>query len=306
MFTTTVSEIKAFWNDPHRWYLAYVHPRRVPRFKGTALVAGGEWHVFMENVLNGIDRGEALLRLERAMAVHIDEALGNGFMQRAVDLEKELERFVVAGELWQDWLPVETLAVERPLELTLQANMLIPEGASYTASIRLLGRPDRVVRLRDTGRIAHYQHRTLGGSKPVAPYLETFHRNAHEGLYWQMLKNEYGEEPYGVVLNLLRKLSVGTIRKTPDVAMQQHPIAITPEQSIKTQMNIVKTCNAMIRARNEPELYAYDVPEMDLGRFGNSLDPYFEYLSTGDVDLLMDDTKFVNTEDRYADAEVEA
>ena len=299
MFTTTISEVKSFWNCPTRWHIQYVYPRRSPRAKGTALVAGIVWHEFMENLLNGSMREPALKEMQASMQDAIDEAETEGWDRRAKELGEERQKMLAAGELWKDWLPCQTLAVEKPLELLIPAGEL---GAKQ--DIRILGRQDRVIRLTESNKIAHFQHRTRAASKPVGPYLDSFQRNPYEGCYWEMLKREYGEEPFGVVISLFRKLSEKTIRATPEVALQQHPIPISAEQSMRTVKNVVRTCNTMMLIKGDPDQFLYDNPDMDLGRYDNSVDPYFDYLSTGDFDLLMDDTQFMNTEERYGDIEV--
>lgn len=299
MFTTTVSEIKQFWACPTRWYLMYVHPRRKPRSQPTALTAGTAWHEFMESLLNNTPREKALAALEANMRSVIDESISEGWIAKADDLEKELERLLIAGELWKDWLPCETLGVEEAFELLIPAGDTKYGSISPQSDLRILGRLDRQIRLNDTKRIGHYQHRTRGGSKPVAPYLDTFHRNPHEGVYWAMMEEKFNEEPFGTVLSLLRKLSIKTIREKPETALQTHLIPITKEQAYQTVRNVIVTCNQMTKVANGGQIW--DNPDMDMGRYDNSIDPFFEALSTGDLDLLNDDTKFMDTEDRYSD-----
>jgi len=67
MFTTTISEVQKFWECPTRWYLAYVHPRRIPKGIPSALTAGSAWHRLMEDILNGMPRDEALVTLSNSM-----------------------------------------------------------------------------------------------------------------------------------------------------------------------------------------------------------------------------------------------
>jgi len=208
----------------------------------------------------------------------------------------------LAGSLWKDWIPCQTLAIEEPLEL------LIPEGDNkFTIrpdhDLRILGRPDRQIRLFENNKIAHFQHRTRGASKPIGPYLDTFHRNPHEGCYWAMMEEKWGEEPYGTVLSLMRKLSLATIQKSPESALQQHVIPISKKQAYTTVANVVATTNNMrtMGSVRQWDDKFWNNPMLDLGRYDNSVDPYFDFLSTGDWDLLKDDTKFKDTEDRYAE-----
>lgn len=289
MFVTSVSAIKTFWQCPTRWYLQYVYPKRVPRLKGVALIVGSEWHLFMEDLLNGIPRQDALGNMETRLQLEIDFANNEGFLARAKDLEKEREKLLVGGELWQDWEGLETLAVEKALSIEI-----IPDVA------RLIGRQDRVIRCSAMGnRIGHYQHRTFAASKPLSLYLDTFHRNPHEGAYWKMIEQEYGEEPFGVMLSAFRKLSPKSILEKPQVALQQHPVPISKLQSERTVRNIMLTITRMLEAIVTSGRLLYENPDMDNGMFGSARDPYFEYLNTGDMDLLMDDNKFTDVENRY-------
>lgn len=308
MFVTTISEVKAFWACPQRWYWQFVAPRRSPRHEAAALVVGTAWHKFMEARLNGSSVEAALGEIETVMTAGINEAIGVGRLKQAKELETEWEKLQVAGPLWKDWLEAETLAVEKPLSLTFN-----------DLGIRINGKPDRKIRLRSNGRMGSMQHKTLGASKPVDPYLLTFVRSPHECTYWSMLEEEDREEPFGVVVNILRKLSIKTIKEAPEIAMQQHIIPISREQACRGVRNVLSTCQMMKRwAENGPQLEVtmaesrfgwfgemWNNPDRDLGQFGNSADPYLEALTTGDESLLMDDSKFKDTEVRYETVEGE-
>lgn len=292
MFTTTISEIKAFWSCPSRWYLAFVHPRRVPRFQAAALTTGTAWHKFMEARLNGVEIDAALLAIETEMVPAIDEAIGGGRLKQAEELQKDWDKLRTAGPLWKDWLECETLAVEKPLSLTV-------------GNVTINGRPDRVIRLKDSGKIGHFQHKTLAASKPVVPFVEAFHRNPHEAAYWHMLHNEYDEKPFGAIVNIMRKLIPASIAKTPEVALQQHPVPISEDQAERGLLNILGTCDEMTRAIDRGRA-PWDNCDRDLGQYGNSVDPYLDVLSSGDLSLLDDESKFMDTENRYETVTEEA
>lgn len=303
MFTTTVSEIKEFWACPTRWYLKYVYPRRTPNGVSAPLTIGTAWHHFMEKLFNGTDREQALQEMWNEIDEIVLASANEGFSDLAHKLSNEREKLMVAGKLWNDWLDCETLAVEKPLELLIPANEF-GEKVPFE-DVVIQGKPDRVVRLKHNGKLMHFQHKTIAGSKPVQPYLDTFHRQAHEGAYWWMIRNEYQEEPDGVVLNLMRKLSIKTITESPQSAIQQHMIPITKLQAFNTVRNLARTVNAMRSCKIFPSHFLYDVPDLDMGRYGNSVDPYFEYLSTLDESALENEARFKPTENRYAAVETE-
>lgn len=287
----SVSEIKTYWACPARWWLRYIDPKRSPRVVSNALTAGTIWHKFMEGLLSGDEREAALGEMEARFTEAIDTLNDAGLLKQAVKLGNEREIMLAGGELWNDWLECETLAVEQASTLELA-----------DVGITIQGRLDREIRLKLNGRIAHFQHKSLGASKPVAPFIETYARSPHEAVYWAMQYQKYKEEPHGVVLNIFRKLSSKSIRNDPAAALQQHVIPISHAQAMTGVINVKRTCMEMQR-RIIDGYEPYNNPDMDLGFFGNSKDPFFEYFSTGDRDLLMDDSKFQDTVDRYADPE---
>lgn len=287
IYTTSVSAIKSFWTCPTQWYIEFVKGR-VLRFPPAALVAGIAWHEYMEALLTGTPREKAIADLEASLNNAEAESIFEGMAKRGKDIAKERDILVTAAGLWQDQYPVETLAVEKALSIELPGR----EG-----KFRLVGRPDRVIRF--GGRIGHYQHRTLAGSKPVEPYLRVFHRNPHEGAYWIMLQREYGEDPFGTMLSLVRKLSPQTIMDSPHIALQQHPVTITPDQAALTVANICNTVDAMRRLEADPMALWYN-PENDLGRYGNSLNPYVAAITSSEGWAALDnDNIFTDVRDRY-------
>jgi PD-(D/E)XK nuclease superfamily len=296
----SISEIKTFWACPQRWYWQYVAPKRTPISASAALTTGVVWHGFQERIYSGVDPAESVAIMETEMRVAINDALDSGRIRLMEDLEADLVKLTTATNLaatqLKNWLPMETLAAEKALSLQIP-------GSKWGAlnDCEVVGRLDRIVRLTNNGKLAHNQHKTLGSTKPMVPYIESFSRSPHEIAYWWMMEAEYGEEPYGVVVDILRKLSPKTMLTSPESALQQHLVPISREQAEHGIKNIVRTINAMQLMIAHPKVYLFNNPDMDLGRYGNSLDPYFEVLSTGDESLLMDDSKFRDTEDRYAE-----
>lgn len=295
MLTVSISEIKRFWEDPTVWAIEYIKGRTT-RSEAVPLVAGNYWHLFMEDLLNGLDRSEAKRRLTERFTLRYEQALSDGWTSWATKLEKEQRILEAAADVWQDWFPVTTLAVEKALALDYTDDEGVP--------IRIVGRPDRVIRF-DNGGLGHYQHRTIASGKNITLYIDTFHRNPHEGVYWKMLEQEYGEQPFGTMLSLVRKLKDTTIRDNPQAALQQHPVPITQAQATLTLDNVKRSIQAMKMMR-DGRLPTWNNPDNDLGRYGSSLSPYYPVLSTGDYSLLDDDERFMDTRDRYAElAEVD-
>lgn len=297
---TTVSQIKDFWACPQRWYLKHVNPKREPRQKGVALFAGIMWHRFMEKLLaqdpascppNSPERAALVEWLTEQFRNEMSDAIAAGQIDRSEQLRKECDSLVAAGALWEQWMPCETLGIEVPFELDL-ANYGGPAGA------KVRGRLDHVARF--MGRLGHQQHRTLARSKSVERYLATFHRNPYECVYWHMLRDQYGEDPFGTLLDLTRKLVPKSISKSPAEALQQHPVPIDEETARKGLDNVARTVAQMMRFAERPEL-SYSNPDMDLGKFGNSNDPYFEAVDTGDIDYMMDDERWQTTQNRYTE-----
>lgn len=289
MLTISTSAIKTFWNDPTQFYIEFVLGRTLRR-QPVALITGVQWHIFMENLLNGASRQGSIITMKNLFQDEIDMAISEDIPDRAKALAKDRDILVAAAELWTDQYDVETLAVEKALSLELQ----LPQGDSF----KLVGRPDRVIRFGN--RIGHYQHRTLAMGKPIGPYLEVFHRNAHETGYWKMLAQEYGEAPFGVILSVVRKLRPESIIARPGEALQQHLVPISEEQADAGVQNIIATVTA-IKKMLDGELPMWFNPDNDLGRYGNSLSPYVRAFIRGGWDAFKDDGMFVDAKDRYAD-----
>jgi hypothetical protein len=287
MFTTTVSEIKAFWACPQRWYLQYVSPRRSPRGLSVPLTTGTIWHQFMEDLFNDVDPVTRIVVLNERFDAAVQQALDEDLSPAKIaDLRKDQEKLIVAASEWAHWMQGTTLAVEKPLRLV-------------RGDVTILGKPDRVIRLDAIQRIAHHQHKTVGGTKPIAPYLNTFHRQPHEAAYWFMLLEEYGEEPFGCLLNIMRKLTPKSIKENPQAALQQHPIPINRDMAQRALDNVLLTCNHMQQMRDIGPSLFWNNPDRDLGQFANSQDPWFEVLDTGNLEILMDDERWKDTENRY-------
>lgn len=305
MFKTSVSAIKQFWACPTRWHIANVYPKRVPLSHSIALDSGTAWHHFLEALLSGTARDEALIALVAELDALMHAALDAGLSKRAEDIVKDAEKLVAAGKLWDHWIEGETIAIEQPLKLLIEKDFF--DKGLPCQDIEIDGKPDTIRRLKHNGRLVELQHKTIGGTKPIQPYLDTFHRQPHTGAYWAMILKEYKEEPWGVVLNLMRKLSVKTIEANPQAALQQHPIPISLEQSMKTLSNLARSCNAMIACIASPQTLMYENPDRDLGMFGNSMDQYVQYLENLDPEVIMNDDLFKDAEERYAiEEEVEA
>jgi len=283
----STSEVKAFWKDPTLWWAEFVIGRTL-RTQPVALFTGIQWHLFMEAILNNVPRETALASMAGAFQGEMDLAISDGWVDRATSLKKDRDILLTAGELWRDYLDVETLAVEKALGL----EVVLPQGGK----VRLVGRQDRVVRF--GGRVGHFQHRTLGMGKPVDPYLMTFHRNPYETSYWVMLAQEYDEEPFGTILSLVRKLRPESIRKAPSAALQQHLVPISKERAWAGVQNVVNSISVMEKLRSG-ELPLWFNPDNDLGPYANSLNPYVRAIIENGWDGLMDDTKFMPTKDRY-------
>lgn len=288
---TSISEIKAYLACPARWWLQYVSPRRSPKARSAPLTTGTIWHTFLEGHFNGTPLPQSIEIIDASFEKALEAASDSGAMKVYDDLARDWSKLTAAAPLWKEWLPCETLAVEKPLRLVV-------------AGVTINGQPDRVVRMLETGKIADFQHKTLAATKPVAPYVATFHRQFHQIAYHAMLHNEYGERPAGVVLNIMRKLIASSIKANPEAALQQHFVPISPEQADRGMRELVATVEEM-RARIEHGQLPRSNPDRDLGIYQNAIDPYFEVLDTGDLSLLDDDSKFQDTEDRYAVVETE-
>ena len=290
---TTVSQVRDFWACPERWYLKHVCPKREPKRKTTALTAGVLWHQFMEKLLlnpaakdpKTQARLDLVEWLYQQFNDNISSLAADGLIDRSEALERERESLCCAAMLWTDWQDVETLVVEKAFQLNL-------------GDVIIRGRLDRVIRL--NGRLGHQQHRTLARSKSIDRYLSVFHRNPYEGVYWAMLQQEYGEEPFGTLLDLTRKLVPKSLTKDPESAMQQHPVPISWTQANVTLDNVIRTARKMSAFVEDPTSL-YSNPDRDLGPFGNSFDPYFQAVDTRDHEYMLDDEQWQATEDRYTE-----
>lgn len=294
MWTTSASAIKSFWSDPFQWYIEFVIGRTLRR-QPVALVAGIAWHHFMEALLSNVEREDAKRAMVNEFQAHVDDALSEGMIQRATGLNKELKVLALAADLWVDTYDVKTLAVERAL--------VLPITLSDGTEARIVGRPDREIEW--LGRIGHFQHRTLAVGKPLDLYLNTFHRNVHEGIYWKMMLREYEREPFGTMLSLVRKGTAPAMIARPHEYLQTHPINISREQADWSVDNAIATLDVM-KAIQDGRLKLWSNVDNDLGRYGNSESLYVRAFTRAGWSGFDDDRYFVDVRDRYPELQENA
>lgn len=290
-----VSAVKAFQHDQLDWYYRY-HLRRVPRSVPKAYFSvGSVWHIAMAS--------PPLIRLETFLNAASD-------MRKAwldfQDSDKELIKFsdecdrlaALLTHYTERFTPDETLLIEQPLEYSLSTNR--PQDIPIT----LIGRPDRVIKLH--GKYWNVQHRTLSDRTPIPLYLATRERDLHELAYAALIthhfkidRSQYG----GTYMNIVRKLSTKAICERPLSAFVQELIPISWDQVNLALRDIVVTAYMMDGIINHNNAIIHN-READLGRFGNTLNPYYE-ARIGRISIT-DDAHFMTVADPYATEDPDA
>lgn len=284
-----VSAVKAFQKNPRRWLYEYAL-ERIPRSeKRVALDLGTITHLAFARHFQGDS-------IERALAVadvHYndlrDATLRRAQFDQAEDLSSEWKDLRELLAHWKSRYEFSTLQVEQTLELP------IPNSHHV-----LYGTPDRVVHYQ--GAYYHAQNRTLSGTTPIAPYLRAASLNLHELAYAWLLR-ESGMLPYGgTYFNIVRKLKLtgakGKVLHSPEECFVQEFIPLD-DATINAAIETIRL------AADRMEAYAA-MPPRDvcteacvLGRFGNSLCPYFG-VCTGE-ESLEDDSLYMDRPERITE-----
>lgn len=247
---------------------------RVPLGRSVALEVGSTWHIAMETYLKTKDKHLAHLEIDNHLIKLNDLKVLAGW--------HAIEPAFNAWEWPDEWqlLEVEKLIEYRfgsPFELILQ------------------GRLDGLVKW--NGIYWHLQHKTLSPSTPLPVYFAYMQRDWHE-CWYEFACREAGYTPYGgTILNIVRKLSAGTILKDPKSALCTQYIPRPWEIVKKAMLDLELIGNQLSVDRDFPGAILQN-RSMCAGRFGNSLCPYLDVCNG--VANLDDDSLFKTIEDRYA------
>lgn len=182
---------------------------------------------------------------------------------------EQAEVLDIALGAWEEqpkpWKKV--LAVEQEMEKNLGP---LPGGAE---DLWVFGRPDAIVEWRDGW--WHVQHKTLAGSKPIPVFSRGVQVSLHEGIYAGLLRENLRDMPvYGTMLNVVRKLSRGTVSKNPRVALHIEFIPI-PAMLVHEAEQDVRAEAARIYAAKLSAARPTRNRENCTGRYGNSLCTYY-------------------------------
>lgn len=240
-------------------------------------------------------------RLRRGTEDRAD-ALEIGILAHAV-LEAKLgrgnweERLAVPMPALKDWPAVaEILRVwEAPEDwkiVAVEKELRLPLGSDT-----LVGRLDSIVEW--NGAYWHLQHKTLAGSKPVELYAETQRTDWHECVYQAMAVAE-GYTPFaGTMLNVIRKLSLGTVKANPSAYYRV--MAITrSEQIVFDALADIGQRLKDIEAESRGDRRIEKIRGACGGMFGNSL---CHYKAVCDGAAQIDEPPFVQIEPRYTELE---
>lgn len=284
----TVSEMQDYLKDEWRWYAKWVLDR-VPRRWSDALILGTMIHDVLESYFSG---GEPILSNAFDGAVVSEKAKRFPDPDHAAAHARALKQLVPLREQilgFVDLYPVkETLEVEQPFELPLWPSSP-PGGRAWV----FRGRRDRVVRIFSGDRIAHMQHKSLAGNKPVDTFVRSLARSMHETMYGYDLRQRYGDEYAGSIINV--------IRKKPGAKGFQAFLPLSPEDLERAWMRartIVSRMSYSEAVGREHGIWALvDNPQNDAGVFGNSLDGYLPVLEGKAT--LDDDNLYMPREETY-------
>lgn len=283
----TVSEVKTFLSDQQEWWYAYVE-KRVPRLKPVALASGSYYHKLMEEYFRIGSKEHAISATEGERLTAVAElGLPHGGVLLA-----ETDRLQMLFNLWEDKLGVarDSIAIEEAMEEALPK-------IHYQHFLQ--GKPDRVVKHNDL--YWHWQNRTLSTSVSISTYLMAAQRDLHELSYAFLIQRRLNIEPEqygGTIFNITRKLSRKSIEERPEEAFVQEFVSVDPKQVQDALLDIAAVGDYMTKAVAGNQRIIQN-REMDRGRFGNSLSPYFN-VKIGREKL--DSETFQNATDRYAEA----
>ena len=281
----TVSEVKTFLSDQLEWWYAYVE-KRVPKRKPVALASGSYFHKLMESYFR---LGSKERAVQDAQGELLTDVASAGLMDGGA-LLAESDRLRQLFELWEDKLGVteKSLAVEEAMEVELPIGL-------YRHFLQ--GKPDRVVE--HNGLFWHWQNRTLSTSTSIPTYLMAAQRDLHELCYAPLIQKRLNIKPEqygGTIFNIVRKLSKKSIEERPGEAFVQEFVSIDPRQVQEALEDVAAIGDLMTKAQAGTQRIIQN-REMDRGKFGNSLSPYFG-VKIG-REQLSNDELFMDAVDRY-------
>lgn len=318
-----VSAVKAYQLCPQLWHHQFVS-NRVGLIEPAALTGGKLWHRFVELVRLGEGVEPVLESLNLVAANAIADLTVAGRDKVANDLRLTWDVMRQVAPHYRDQYNGAVVAVEQAISA--------PIGRLYDGTIVMLtGIPDAIRRV--NGQLLHSQTRTLSASTPLTPYLRAAERDLHELAYAYLIGQAYPDETYfGSELQILLKAKLWSDRKCskagtkwhaersrpdcddchysedgrvreqlrqPDDVMVHKLVPIAQEQvqlALRDIMMVATEMHAILQPDGPPPIQNRAA---DLGKFGNSLCPYFGVCSG--EEQLDDDTLFKSRENRYAE-----
>src|SRR3972149_6039976 len=289
MIPISVSEIKLFVSNQLAWYYTYVKKRIPIRFE-LALEVGQFWHILMEAFYTkGRSKEAASVAAMDWLSKH---PASDDHHPKSREFISECTTILHLFESnWTDPCPeAETLSVETPI-----SNILSRRAG--TQHFTIIGKPDRIIKYE--GKWWHMQHRSLSGRTNLALYFETAQNDLHELVYSWLCVRHFGisfDKWGGTLFNIIRKPS--TKSYDAESMIVRAFIPVTRENIDKALVEIEQIVTDMEDIRNgvRPPIQNR---ELDRGRFGNSLSPFFRVtMGTASLD---DPLLFTDTIDRYAD-----